>query len=216
MRKIVLILLLMSVSNLSAGSLSWDIYLAGVSKYLWRGQNLYNKFALQPGGDIAYGDFSFGFWGSYGVPDRDFAEADFLLNYSRTFSSVTIGAGFTFYTFPSAKDKSYEAYISVGYETLFSPSLSIYYDFGSGNGVYVEASAGYDIAGPVPLSISVTLGYNGGQWGYDPSFSVLGINLSVPIKFGNFSVSPSLFGQIALDRQYSNDIAGGITLGYNL
>ncbi len=216
MKKVIMILIFVLSYSLPllANGVTGNISIAGVSKYLWRGQDPYNGFSLQPAANINYKGFSFGFWGSYGVNHNDFTEADLLAGYSYELSFVTLGGGFTYYTFPSAHSTSMEVSLTVGLNVLFSPYLSFYYDFKAGNGAYIEAGAGYEVKDPIPVSLSLTLGYNAGQWGYDPSLSVLGVNVSFPFETGGISITPAIFGQIALDNQYKNDFAGSLTVGY--
>lgn len=207
-------LIISSMSLLSA-SISGDVYVAGVSKYLWRGQMLYNKFALQPGLDLNYDNFSVGFWGSYNASDSEFGEADLLAAYSYSISLVEMKAGFTYYTFPNISDTSIEASLGASLKTFLSPSITTYYDFGSGDGTYIEGAVSLPFTVLIPFSLDVSTGYNFGQWGYNSSLTVLGIRLGATYSIGSFEIRPSLFGQLKLNDQYSNDLFGSLNIQYN-
>ncbi len=216
MKKLLLILSAVFLTYpLFAGEISGDLYLTTTSKYLWRGQVLYNDVSLQPGADIGYKGFSLGFWGNYAIPDNEMTEADILAGYSHSFDKLTLSAGFTYYTFPSVDSTSMEASISAGFDVLLSPYVTIYYDFGDGDGAYIEAGINYDAEGkPVPVSITMTIGYNAGQWGFDPSLTVLAMNVAFPFQIKSFTITPAIFSQIALDNQYENDGAASLTIEY--
>jgi len=206
---------MVSSMSLHAASMNSDVYVAGVSKYLWRGQMLYNKFALQPGLDLNYDNFSAGLWGSFNVVDSEFGEADLLAAYSYSISLVEMSAGFTYYTFPNISDTSVEANLGASVKTFLSPSITVYYDFGSGKGTYIESTLSLPFTALFPFSLDVSTGYNLGQWGYDSSLTVLGISLGGTYSIGSFEISPSLFGQIKLNDQYSNDLFGSLNIQYN-
>ncbi len=208
-------------SNAIADGLSGDVYVSGVSKYLWRGQDLYDNFALQPGFDFSLGSFSLGFWGSYHPELESFAEADFTLSYGTSLSVFDIGLGYTFYTFlqPEYSD-SHEVFGSITYSGFLSPGVKLYYDFDDGDGLYAEVFASYGFKLGLDLSLSGSLGFNAGQWGYDSSLTVFGLGLGTSRLVGPIEISPLLFGQITLDDQYKyNDRSlngfAGLTVKYN-
>lgn len=213
---IFILLLLMLSSNVFSAEISGDVYVAGVSKYLWRGGNCFDKFAIQPGADLNYGSFSLGFWGSYHVDPGDFGEADFTLSYETTVSEIVgLSAGYTFYTFPQPKySDSHEFFAGVSLDVLLSPGLTLYYDVDDGDGLYVELGASYPI---MILSLDLSLGYNAGQWTEDSSLSVLGLGLSAAIPAGPLEITPLVFAQVALDDQYKtsdgDSVDGFVSLG---
>ncbi len=208
-------IMFMPLLRLSAG-INGDIYVAGVSKYLWRGQILYSGFAVQPGADLNYNNFSIGFWGSFCTKEAKFGEADFLAGYSTSISIFNLGAGYTFYTFPNAASTSHEAYINAEVNIFLSPSLILYYDFADGDGAYMEGGLSIPFTVGLEFTFAPTLGLNLGQWGYKSSFSVLGLGLSTTIAFGdNIDITPLLFYQIALNKQYNSDGFASLTVQYN-
>ena len=88
------------------------------SQYVWRGQNLADKFSLQPSVTYGFGEtgVSFNVWGSLAVQDRGkpnnldkVDELDFTFGFDRILneeSGVGISLGFIQYTFPNAASGS--------------------------------------------------------------------------------------------------------------
>ncbi|MBN1897639.1 MAG: hypothetical protein JW827_02595 [Spirochaetes bacterium] len=191
------------------------IYLAGVSQYLWRGQKLYDKFALQPGVDLNVGSMVMGLWGSFHPDAGILAEADVTLRYALFLSSnAELNFGYTFYTFPQPDyTDSHEVFAGIDLDTFLSPGLSLYYDLDDGDGLYAEASLSYPI---LILSLDCSLGYNAGQWGYESSLTVLGLGLNASLPAGPVEITPAVFGQIALDDQYKTDGYVSLSIKYNL
>ena len=151
-------------TSLSANSLSGDVYVAGVSKYLWRGQNLNDGFALQPGFDLSYGLFSLGFWGSFHTESGDMAEADLTLSFASSLNKlIEISGGYTFYTFPQPEySDSHEVFLGAGLSVFLSPGLTLYYDVDDGDGLYAEAALSLPFSIGIEFSLDGSLGYNAG------------------------------------------------------
>jgi hypothetical protein len=220
-KKLFVSLLFFLVSTSARAEFSGDAYVAGVSKYLWRGQQLYNNIAVQPGFDLNYDALSLGFWGSYSAADNTFAEADFTPSYLITLNDkFDLRIGYTFYNFPQPDyTTSHEAFVAINYKGFLSPSLKAYYDFGNGDGFYAELGASYTFANSIKdITLGSTLGFNAGQWGYDTSLTVLGVNLTTTFNAGPVAIAPLVFAQIALDDQYKHgntfDGFGGLTVTY--
>ncbi|MDD5066640.1 MAG: hypothetical protein PHF84_06290 [bacterium] len=202
-----ILILFMTGKTAYSEGLSGDIYIAGVSKYLWRGQDLYDKFALQPGFDLSLSSFSLGFWSSYHPDAEALAEADLTLSYSyEPMKNFTGNLGYTFYSFPQpVYGDSHEVYAGISYSGFLSPGLKLFYDFDDGDGLYAELSCSQGFSLGPEFSLGASLGFNAGQWGYESSLTVLGLSLSTVIPAGPVEISPVLFGQLALDDQYKND-----------
>ena len=212
---IVVLLLFMLCSSAFSAEVSGDVYVAGVSKYLWRGWNCFDKFALQPGADLSYGSFSLGFWGSYHVDPGDFAEADFTLSYETSISKIVgLSAGYTFYAFPQPEYcDTHEFFAGVSLDVILSPGLTLYYDVDDYEGLYAELAASYPI---MILSLDASLGFNAPKEG-DSSLSVLGLGLSAAIPAGPVEITPLVFVQAALDDMYKtsdgDSVDGFVSLG---
>ena len=196
-----------------------DIY----SKYIWRGQNLEDDWSIQPSLDISYKGFTASVWGSYGAESEDWNELDFTFDYTiglgalyNSLEKLSFSLGYSFYTFPNLEedDSSHEIYFGLGLDVLLSPSLYIYYDWDTGDGVYYEGALTHAFEFEYfSISPSASIGYNDGQWGYDSSWSaaLLSLNLSIPIG-DYFTVGGSLAESVALDEQYDDEFYGGFNL----
>jgi hypothetical protein len=220
---VVLITLLVSIGQVQA-DVSGSVYMAGVTKYLWRGQELYRKGALQPGLDLTYKKLSLGIWGSFNLGDnvqskrQAYGEADFTLGLSDSYKKLGYSVGYTYYTFPSpsvAPSLSSEYYCGLSMDVFLSPGVTVYYDVASGDGVYAELSAAQHVQLGLEFEMEAGLGYNAGQWGYHPSLSVATFGLATTFSFGSFDLTPSIEGEFALNDQYHNDGYGSISFSYN-
>ena len=88
-----------------------------VSRYVWRGQDLYgeNDSAHQPSidltlHDVAGGDLSFNVWGSFSLNKghEDAEEIDYTVSFSKdAFDGVlTVVKGYTYFDYPNASSRS--------------------------------------------------------------------------------------------------------------
>lgn len=220
---IILFFCFMFCGNVSAET-EGSVYVAGVTKYLWRGQVLYRKGALQPGLDLNYKKLSLGLWGSYNLADnvkskkQEFGEADVTISLSDSYKKLGYSVGYTYYTFPSpvaSPSLSSEYFIGLSADVFLSPGLTMYYDVAQGDGVYAELTLSCPFKLGIDFSLDVSAGYNAGQWGYLASPTVLGLTLGTTFSFGPIDISPALYGQQALDKKYKNgnkDVDGYISL----
>lgn len=176
------------------------------SRYIWRGFDLNpnKKPVIQPSIDLAFGQsgFSLNLWSSISFVSKDLNEFDLTLTYANDLSKdVSLTAGFIHYAwyltenFKFENDTSHEVFLSIESPTVFlHPSLSIYYDFTVGDGIYLllEIGQSFPIFKKFGADLSVSLGYNGGQWlteGSDPGFSDLNFGLTIPYQSGPFQIS---------------------------
>lgn len=246
MKKIILSILLILVISTSsvAGTLSGDIYLGFATKYLLRGQHVHDGVVLQPGADLNFNNLSIGFWGSahlaeVGQYKKGMGEADLLVSYSDSFpflEELSLTGGFTYITVPiffhGAGDNTLEAFFSIAYDWIVVPEITLIYDvasgIGSGTGLYLDTkiSYGYEFEKTgIAISSGINLGANFGQWGAEPSLSVLGIDVGTSWGTKGFFISANFFTQIALNdqvsvyfpnrtRMYNHDWAISISTGY--
>jgi len=212
-----IIFLIIVFFNSVRAEINGDVYLSGVSKYLWRGQELYNSFALQPGFDLYYKYFSFGLWNSFHVEKKELYEIDLTLSYSVTFKKyILLKTGYTYYSQPKEEYlDSHELFLNLIFDWKVSPVLKVFYDFDDGNGFYTEFVVLCPFKLGINFSFDVSLGYNYGQWNYDPSFTVMTLNLNSKISAGKFDIIPSILGQISFDKQYKNDFVGSLNVIWN-
>lgn len=179
-----------------------------MSKYIWRGWDLYwnNQPALQPSLTYAFGEsgFSVNLWGSFALGERpvykDYDEIDLTLDYTFSLSDhLEMSAGFINYGyFFGGKDvckenTTQEFYVSAGWpEILLSPTLTLFYDFNLGSGLYAlfEASHSVAISESLGLDLCAELGYNSRQFIEENGFSDLTIGASLPFTLGDWTIAP--------------------------
>ncbi|MDQ7786020.1 MAG: hypothetical protein RDU01_00260 [Thermodesulfovibrionales bacterium] len=178
MKSIRILVLAMIITAMAAGSLyAEDIKAEGtvsadvMSNYVWRGQKLSNSWVVQPSVGIAYGVFGANIWASYDS-DRpeatsgdtghgEMTETDVTLTYTRSIDKLTLTAGYIYYALDSANDTQ-ELFVSAGYDTLLSPTLTIYYDYDEGQGAFVVVSVGhsFEVIKEMSLDLGASVSYN--------------------------------------------------------
>lgn len=112
-----------------------------VSEYVFRGTSL-AEAAVQPGVEVAVGDFTAGAWFSTGFGETSIAagdEVDLYASYSLALiDGVSTDIGITYYHYPqggglfetdNGNAGSYEIFGSLGFDTVLAPSVTAYYDF---------------------------------------------------------------------------------------
>lgn len=71
-------------------SLSADLSVDIVSRYIWRGINLSESPALQPTLGLSFKNFTLGTWSSYTLSREIIQEVDLFLSYEREYLTITI------------------------------------------------------------------------------------------------------------------------------
>lgn len=123
-------------------SVSGEIAASVLSAYIWRGQELSRHSAvIQPSVTASYKGFTANVWGNldtrpYSAADdkysSNFTETDVTLSYTHTFGIVSAGLGYIYYGLagaaPDSPDlpDSQELFVSLGLDTLLSPTLTVY------------------------------------------------------------------------------------------
>jgi len=121
---------------------SGEASLAVMSAYIWRGQELTRQsIVLQPSATISYRGFSANAWANidtspYSVVDEhhtaNLTETDITVSYFRKVWMVNAGAGYIYYALNAphsgATDPldSQEVFVSLGLDTILSPTLTVY------------------------------------------------------------------------------------------
>ncbi len=143
-----------------SGSASVDV----MSNYVWRGFKLSDDFVIQPSVGITYGGFGANLWSNWDSNWSDsgeLTETDMTLNYVFSVNELSFDVGYIYYALESAVDTQ-EIYVSVGYDAILSPALTVYHDFEEGNGAFITASIGHDVelTQDVSLSLGASASYN--------------------------------------------------------
>jgi hypothetical protein len=140
----------------TSGSASVDF----MSNYVWRGQKLSNSMVVQPSVGITYGGFGANLWANYDTSTNEHNETDLTLNFSNSVDKFSYDVGYIFYALDGSGDDesgndTQEIYLSVGYDLLLSPSLTVYLDFDEGDGAFIVASISHTFELPQKLSLDV-------------------------------------------------------------
>jgi len=122
--------------------ISGEVAVSAFSAYIWRGQEMTRySVVVQPSATISYKGFSANLWGNLDTRpysalheshSANFTEMDITLSYFRKFGIVNAGVGYIYYAlaapYSGATDPldSQELFVSVGLDTLLSPTLTVY------------------------------------------------------------------------------------------
>lgn len=176
----------------------WSITVtnAGVSKYIWRGQNLSNTASMQPAVTFGYKGLSLSSWSNFAhtafgdsdVLGNHWTEHDFTADYGFGLGEkVAVNVGYINYAFPNFTDGRYtnEIYGKVGFDTILAPTFAVYGDMHNGDGMYYNfgISHSVDVGKGVGVNLLATVGYNQGQWIDINTVSdvVLGVSVDLPL-----------------------------------
>jgi len=208
MKRAILAFFIIIILTTGIFSVDFDLEVNFVSTYVWRGFTLYdsNVFAIQPSLTYHFGKsgLSLNLFTSYALKDRDIykqdEEIDFSLIYDfKPLENLYLSLGITNYGYYYINNYSFkngnsqEVFISASLPyVIFNPTLSLYYDFNLGNGLYIKLSGDHTIElnNVLSLDISFSLGYNSGQWVNSHGLSDANIVLGFPFNNKNLSIIP--------------------------
>lgn len=213
---LVVVLALVGFSSIAIAeeSVGLDLSADFMSKYIWRGQNLNDDYAFQPGATVSYLGFSAGIWGSldmtdYGDNEGEFTEVDYSLGYSTAVPGIdglSFAVGVVNYHFPSVVGDTTEIYWGFAADLPLSPSITVYHDIDEVDGTYISFGLGHSIdqiaeLAPgmgVGMEIGASMGwgdsdYNEAYWGInDSKLNDLTLSVAFPIEIGGWTFAPSL------------------------
>ena len=138
------------------------------SQYIWRGYELSkDSIVIQPSITVGYKDFGFNLWGNLDTDvysdsrdEAQFNETDMTLSYDKSFGMVSLGVGYIYYGL-DAVDDSQEIYLSVGLDTLLSPSLTVYREIDHLPAWYISLgiSHSFELPKEMTLDLAGSIGY---------------------------------------------------------
>ncbi len=208
---------------------SADFSVAALSAYIWRGQELsHNSIVLQPSTTVSYMGFSANLWGNLDTDpykseeSRNWTETDFTLSYAKDFDMLSVEGGYIYYGL-DACDDTQELFLTLGLDTLLSPSLTVYKDVDSCPSWYflLGISHAFEITGAVSLELSGSVSYllsdddkdypeidDGAPTGDEfENFHDGVISASLPIAVAEYiTVTPSLSYTFALSSDASDEM----------
>jgi hypothetical protein len=119
-----------------------EISVSVLSAYIWRGQELTrNSIVLQPSATVGYKGFSVNVWGNldskpYSAVAANYGgkytETDYTISYSKKFGIVQVTPGYIYYALgapysgAAAPLDSQEVFLTLGLDTILSPTLTVY------------------------------------------------------------------------------------------
>jgi len=142
---------------------------AFLSKYVWRGQELSRgSMVIQPSLTISYMGFSGNLWGNLDTDqyddesdeDHKWNETDLTLSYGKEFGMLSAEAGYIYYALDGCEDTQ-EIFLSLGLDTILSPSLTVYKDIDNYQHYYflLGISHAFEITEKVSLELSGSISY---------------------------------------------------------
>jgi len=152
------------------GEASADFTVAGLSQYIWRGQELSrDSVVIQPSATVSHSGFAANLWGNLdtdpyvempGDDGSQWNETDLTLSYGKNFSPWSVEGGYIYYALETVED-SQEIFLSLGYDTLLAPTLTVYRDFDSYEHWYflLGLSHAFQITEAVTLELSASGSY---------------------------------------------------------
>jgi len=138
-----------------------------LSKYIWRGQELSrDSIVIQPSMTVSYMGFSGNLWGNLDTDqyksdeDHNWNETDFTLSYGKGFGMLSAEAGYIYYALDGCDDTQ-EIFLTLGLDTILSPSLTVYKDIDSYSHWYflLGISHAFEITERVSLELSGSVSY---------------------------------------------------------
>ncbi|MEN6623387.1 MAG: hypothetical protein ABFD50_17805 [Smithella sp.] len=119
-----------------------EVDLSVLSAYIWRGyEQTRNSVVIEPAATLSYKGFSINVWGNldtkpYSIDNSSYGgkytETDYTLSYSKKFGILQVTPGYIYYALGApyaggtAPQDSQEVFLSLGLDTILSPTLSVY------------------------------------------------------------------------------------------
>lgn len=205
----------------TSGSASADI----MSHYVWRGQRLSDDFVIQPSIGITNGGFGANIWANWDdavsdASDSGITETDYTLNYTFSKDKLGFDVGYIYYAFQAPAVDTQEIYLGISYDTILSPSATLYYDFDEGEGAFLVLAIGHslELPGSAALNLGASASYNFGNAVMGPAadgstdfsdFYNAEVSASVSITVAeNISIEPKIAATMALSDDAESAIRG--------
>ena len=196
-----------------------------MSSYVWRGIQLSDdELVIQPSVGIAYKGFSVNFWSNYNTDTTEEDETDFTLDFSNAIGKVGYSFGYIYYALSGDNvEDSQEVYGAVSYDTILSPSLTVYRDFDEFLSTYVVFSVGQDFK---VADFTVSSGASLSYYFYDnadddwQNFEV-SLSTSIPVRKPLSPLDPMVAYSVGLYEDEStgtkldDEFYGGVTVAFN-
>ena len=216
------------------------------SKYIWRGFELSkDSMVIQPSLTVSYKGFGANLWANldtdvYGTDSGNWNETDFTLSYDGAYEKFGYGVGWIYYALEGVDEivslteatevsDTQEFYATVSYDTILSPSLTVYYDTDNFAGDwYANFSIGHSFAvtETASLDLGLAIGYSDNADYNEFHDGLISASMSFPVG-KHLSITPELYYSFALsdeaedaimDPAMSNDdsfVYGGVSASFS-
>ena len=190
-----------------------------VSDYVFRGVSL-AETAIQPGVEVAVGDFTVGAWYSTGFGEASILaldELDLYASYGFALSdTISASVGATYYHYPQGGSLfetegggagTYEVSAGLSFDTMLAPSVTGYYDF-TLDAFTVEGGVEHSLAtgDNTSLDLGLTAGLvtgDLGDWEYGTASAALG-----------YAFTDAVSSYVGVNYTLSSSDDEGLGLGY--
>lgn len=220
--RVMFIALLLTLLGASAGgtAATVEVEVDAYSKYLWRGFLLCNEPVVQPSVTVSSDDWSLNCWTNFDAGSGGrCTEVDYTISRSFPLHGSAATAGYSYYTFSDLEEgsSSHEVFLGIAGQGKMPVSLTAYYDFAEGDGLYAELATEM----PVPLggreaTLELALGYNRHQWREDTGLTHLQVSLSYPIAWRKVTLSPMVARSLALADDFDSHTVFGVSAQFAL
>ena len=190
------------------------------SKYVWRGFEFSDdSLVIQPSLTVSYLGFGANLWANldtkyYDPTDPNYDtnvwnETDFTLSYDGASDKLGYGVGWIYYSVVG--EDTQEFYATASYDTILSPSLTVYYDTDLNAGDwYANFSIGHSFAvtETASLDLGLAVGYSDNSTYNEFHDGLLSASMSFPI--GDYiTITPELYYSFALSDEAETAIESG-------
>ncbi|MDW7972406.1 MAG: hypothetical protein RMI01_04285 [Thermodesulfovibrio sp.] len=158
-----------------------SVSLGAYTRYIFRGYELSSdSVVIQPSVTVSYKGFSVNYWGNIDsnetatqsfVPDRpgrkSFNESDLTLSYTYTIDKLSLTGGYIYYGTKYTKETE-EVFLSLSYDIISKPTLTIYRDISTYPGTYVNLSFShsFEVYKDITFDLATSFGYFKGDDDY--------------------------------------------------
>lgn len=147
-----------------------DLSVGVLSQYIWRGQELSkDSMVVQPSMTVAYKGFSANLWGNLDTDPyttdgtnspNNWTETDLTMAYGWDMGPMSFSVGYIYYALDAAED-SQEFFASAAWNTLLTPTLTVYRDTDYYPGWYTTLgiSHSFPVQGDITLDLGAQVSY---------------------------------------------------------
>ena len=201
-----------------------DASVSFYSQYVWRGWAFSeDSLVIQPSITAGYKGFGINLWGNLDTDETsdmadsasssDFNETDLTLSYDGSYDKFGYGVGYIYYGLEG--HDSQELYVSLSYDILLSPTLTVYKEITGIQGWYANFGIGHSFAmtDNIGLDLGAKIGYYDNEQSGDDEYSefhdgTLSAALSIPVN-DYISVSPEINWSFPLSNKAQDVLKAG-------